>query len=127
MRAAPVSHHRDGPRPDNGGPTMATKVSDSGISSDLTRHIARGDGSGDWTVPWLPGRSPTHTQAVTTEAGAESSAEALDGSERKLLLSHLARTYPDVVEAGVAWLAEYHKAARERQRTARRRREHDKR
>jgi hypothetical protein len=36
-------------------------------------------------------------------------------------------TAPDVVEAGVAWLAEYHEAARERQRTARRRREHDKR
>jgi hypothetical protein len=106
---------------------MTTKISDSGRSSDLARHTARADGSGDWTVPRLPGRASTHSKASTTEAGAESSADALDGSERKLLLSHLARTYPDVVEAGVAWLAEYHKAARERQRTARRRREHDKR
>jgi hypothetical protein len=106
---------------------MAAKVSDSGISIDLTLHTAQADGNGDWTVPRLPGRSPTHSQAATTEAGAESPAEALDGSERKLLLSHLARTYPDVVEAGVAWLAEYHEAARERQRAARRRREHDKR
>ena len=106
---------------------MATKISDNGISSDLTRHTARDDSSGGWTAPWLSGGPPTHGQALTSQADAESSAETLDGSERKLLLSHLARTYPEVVEAGVAWLAEYHKAARERQRTARRRREHDKR
>jgi hypothetical protein len=106
---------------------MATKISDSEMSSDLTGHTARADGSGGWTVSWRPGRTLTHSQAVTAEAGAESSAEALDGSERKLLLSHLARAYPDLVEAGVAWLAEYHEAARERQRKARRCREHDKR
>jgi hypothetical protein len=70
---------------------MATKISDSEMSSDLTRHTARADGSGGWTVSWLPGRTLTHSQAVR-----ESSAEALDGSERKLLLSHLARAYPDV-------------------------------
>lgn len=87
---------------------MATKISDSELSNDLTRHTARADGGGGWTVLWLPGRALMDSQAVTSKAGAESSAEALDGSERKLLLSHLARAYPDVVEAGVAWLAEYH-------------------
>lgn len=61
------------------------------------------------------------------ESSAEALVEALDGSERKLLLSHLARAYPEVVEAGFARLAEYHAAAADRQRASRRRREHDKR
>jgi hypothetical protein len=44
--------------------------------------------------------------------------EGLDGSERKLLLNHLATVYPEVVEAGFAWLAEYHAAVAERRRIA---------
>ena len=46
------------------------------------------------------------------EAGPERAAlaliEAMDGSERKLLLDHLAQDYPDVVEAGANWLAGFH-------------------
>ena len=42
--------------------------------------------------------------------------EALDGCERKLLLSHLAQTSPTVVRAGIVWLGEYHAASRERRR-----------
>jgi hypothetical protein len=61
---------------------MATKIRDSGISSDLTRHIARGDGSGDWSVSRLPGRTLTHSQAITTEAGA--SAETAAAARRTL-------------------------------------------
>jgi hypothetical protein len=48
--------------------------------------------------------------------------EALDGCERKLLLSHLAQTSPAVVHAGVVWLGEYHAANRERRRTIHNRR-----
>lgn len=121
-RAAPVSYHRDGPRPDNGGPTMATKISDSQMSSDLTRHITGTDTSSErWPHSSQQGR------ASLVKADAQSLVEALDGSERKLLLSRLARAYPDAVETSVAWLAEYHEGAREQQRTARRRREHDRR
>jgi hypothetical protein len=105
---------------------MATKISDSEMGSDLKRHMARADNTGQ---QWP--HSPLLGRASLAKADAESPAaalvEALDGSERKLLLSHLARAYPDAVETSVAWLAEYHKGARERQRKARRRREHDKR
>ncbi|MGH3251779.1 MAG: hypothetical protein ACRDOI_36980 [Trebonia sp.] len=53
--------------------------------------------------------------------------EAMDGSERVLLLRHLAESHPDVVEAGVAWLAEWRAEGAERRRIGLRHREHDKR
>lgn len=46
--------------------------------------------------------------------------EALDGSERKLLLEVLADGWPDVVEAGLQRLAEWHADCRERYRATRR-------
>ncbi len=62
----------------------------------------------------------TITEARAVDADAELSAEALvealDGSERKLLLVRLARAEPAAVEAGVAWLAEYHAANAKRRR-----------
>lgn len=61
------------------------------------------------------------------ELSAKALADALDGSERKLLLGHLARVHPELIEAGFAWLAEYHEASAERRRVSRRRRDHDKR
>jgi hypothetical protein len=109
---------------------MATKISDSEMGSDLKRHMARADNTGQqWPHSPLLGRASLAKADAESPAAAlvEALVEALDGSERKLLLSHLARTYPDVVETSAAWLAEFHEAARERQRTARRRREHDKR
>jgi hypothetical protein len=51
----------------------------------------------------------------------------LDGSERKLLLGHLAGTRPDVAAAGLAWLAEYHAANAERERIRRRERKREQR
>ena len=104
---------------------MATKVSDSEMSSDLTRHLTRADNGSQ--RPHSPQLGRASLVKADVESPAEALVEALDGSERKLLLSHLARAYPDAVETSVAWLAEYHEAARERQRAARRRREHDKR
>jgi hypothetical protein len=58
---------------------------------------------------------------------AEALIEALDGSERKLLLARLARAEPVAVAAGVAWLAEYHAANAERRRTDRNRKSKDRR
>ena len=49
---------------------MATKITDTEMSSDVTRHTAtRTDGG--WTVTWLPGRTLTHSQAVTAMTIAE--------------------------------------------------------
>ena len=66
-----------------------------------------------------------------TLAAADPSAaaliEALDGSERKLLLSHLARTSPALVHAGILWLGEYHAASGERRRTIHNRKSKDRR
>jgi hypothetical protein len=61
------------------------------------------------------------------KSSAEARVEALDGSERKLLLAHLARAYPDVVDAGSVWLAEYHAANAERRRLANNRKSKDRR
>jgi hypothetical protein len=68
--------------------------------------------------------SPTLT---APEPSAAALVEALDGCERKLLLSHLARTSPAVVHAGIEWLAEYHAASRERRRTIHNRKSKDRR
>lgn len=106
---------------------MATKVSDSEMSSYLTLHTAQTNSAGSRRLPDSPSLGRASLVKADAESSAEALVEALDGSERKLLLSHLARAYPDAVETSVAWLAEYHEGARERQRTARRRREHDKR
>jgi hypothetical protein len=188
---------------------VATKITDTEMSSTETRHTARA-AEGGWTVSWLPGSTLTQNQAVAAmtiaeavrthaddlrqagetgrtvvplprpasspvpsgdgpvatslaarsylpqqvtaaaladrqdtsgqgepvsatlavdgpDSSAEALAEALDGSERKLLLAHLARAYPDVVDAGFAWLAEYHAAVAERHRAAARHKEHDRR
>jgi hypothetical protein len=50
---------------------MATKISDTEMTSDLTRHSARAAGGGGWTVSWLPGRTLTQSQAVTAMMIAE--------------------------------------------------------
>jgi hypothetical protein len=99
------------------------------MTSDGIWHAARPVEGGRRTVSWLPGRPLAQSQAVTAmtiaaartvgadaELSAEALVESLDGSERKLLLARLARAEPTVVEAGVAWLAEYHAANAERRR-----------
>ena len=65
--------------------------------------------------------------AAAAEPAAAALVEALDGSERKLLLSYLARTSPAMVQAGILWLAEYHAASRERRRTIHNRKSQDRR
>jgi hypothetical protein len=50
---------------------MATRISDAEMASDLTRHTARAAEGGGWTVSWIPGRTLTHSQAVTALTIAE--------------------------------------------------------
>jgi len=62
-----------------------------------------------------------------SELSVEARVEALDGSERKLLLDQLARAYPDVVEAGFELVAQWRTECAEKRRARLRRHEHDRR
>lgn len=76
---------------------------------------------------------PDHLAPVSASVGAdpkssvEARVEALDGSERKLLLAQLAQAHPDVVETGFALLAEWRTERAEQRRKRDRRREHERR
>jgi hypothetical protein len=61
------------------------------------------------------------------KSSVEARVEALDGSERKLLLAQLARAHPDVVDAGFALLAEWRTECAEHRRKRDRRHEHERR
>ncbi len=50
---------------------MSIKISESEMSSDVTRHTARRAADGNWAVTWLPGRALTQGQAVTAMTIAE--------------------------------------------------------
>jgi len=62
-------------RTDPGGTPMAIRISGTEMTSDLTRHTARAADGGGWTVSWLPGRTLTHSQAVTAMTIAEAVVE----------------------------------------------------
>ena len=62
-----------------------------------------------------------------SELSVEARVEALDGSERKLLMDQLARAYPDVVEAGFELVAQWRTECAEKRRARLRRHEHDRR
>lgn len=49
---------------------MATKISDTEMTSDVTRHTATRT-CGGWTVTWLPGRTLTRDEAITAMTIAE--------------------------------------------------------
>jgi hypothetical protein len=49
---------------------MATKISDTEMTSDITRHAATRT-YGGWTVTWLPGRTLTRDRAITAMTVAE--------------------------------------------------------
>jgi hypothetical protein len=69
--------------------------------------------------------------ASLVEGGPELAAvayvEALDGSERKLLLDQIARAFPEVVEAGAGLVARWRAEGAEERRKKGRRHEHDRR
>lgn len=78
-----------------------------------------------------PGGCTCQAPVTVAGRGPESVAlalvEAMDGSERTVLLRHIAAARPDVVHGGIAWLAEWRADVAERRRAAQRRREHDRR
>jgi hypothetical protein len=83
------------------------EITETEMGSDLTRHTAR--------------------VADPQQGDAEARVEALDGSERRLLLDQLARAYPDVVEAGFDLVAQWRTECAEKRRARLRRHEHDRR
>jgi predicted phosphoribosyltransferase len=68
---------------------------------------------------------------ISGPAGSECAVAAyvdgLDGAERKVLMNHIARAWPELVEAGVELVAQWRAESLERRRKALRRREHDRR
>jgi hypothetical protein len=84
-------------------------------------------------IPAPPGgctcQCPTSAAAAGSELSAEARVRALDGAERAVLLDHIARAYPEVVDAGFELVAQWRaecaerrkEAARERKRGQRRR------
>ena len=61
------------------------------------------------------------------EQGDWAYVDRLDGAERKLLLDHIARAFPEVVEAGAGLVAEWRAECAEHRRMRQRRNEHDRR
>jgi hypothetical protein len=111
-----TTDHDELPRPPGGFRRAATDsaTAPAATVSHLTQQVRaaeRADGG-----PRSPGLQPV--SASLAEGGPDSSVEALDGSERKLLLAHLARAYPEVVEAGFDLVAEWRAECAERRRAA---------
>lgn len=61
------------------------------------------------------------------ELSAVAYVDGLDGSERKLLMHHIAQAFPDVVEAGAELVAQWRAECAEHRRQRLRRNEHDRR
>ena len=61
------------------------------------------------------------------EQGDLAYVDRLDGAERKLLLDHIARAFPEVIEAGAGLVAEWRAECAEHHRKRQRRNEHDRR
>ena len=89
---------------------MATEINDQEVTAVTDSPTAAQDGSG-----------------ASPDLSAAARIEALDGSERKLLLDQLARVHPDVVEAGFELVAQWRAECAERRRKNGRRHEHDRR
>jgi hypothetical protein len=66
---------------------MALKITDTEMTSDITRQTARfsddaaADGAGAWLVPWVAGRLLTQPQAVTAMTIAETVAAHADDDD----------------------------------------------
>lgn len=111
---------------DSGAPVPATPVAGGSKIRQLLADLGPA-GAGRGPLPdGLRQRSASAVEAGS-ELSAEAYVEALDGSERTILLRHIARAFPDAVEAGVVLVAEWRAECAERRRVAARRREHDKR
>ena len=78
-------------------------------------------------LPGHPEPVPGHPGEAGAELSVEACVEGLDGSQRIILLNHIAQAFPEVVEAGLALVAEWRAECAGRRRKALRRREHDRR
>jgi hypothetical protein len=102
------------PRADRGtSPTMpaATSVTLHPQVSDAVQ-VARRPSSRQITP------TVTHVGGTGCEPSALELLKAMDGAERALLLHHLAQAHPDMIEAGVEWLAARRAECAERRRAA---------
>lgn len=57
---------------------MATRITETEMTSDQTRQTAQARDEGGWAVSWLPGRILTQNQAVTAMTIAEACAAVAD-------------------------------------------------
>jgi hypothetical protein len=102
--------------------TVSIKIGDKKMANDLTHHSARAAACRGQGEP-----AAATVASTAQELSVEARVEALDGSERKLLLNQLAHGYPDLVEAGFDLVAEWRAECAEKRRASLRRREHDRR
>jgi hypothetical protein len=103
---------------------LSTKNSDQS-APDLTALLAAGY---EVKLALWPDDMSGGCRADVTGAGTHSHGfEWAALRDRIILLNHIARAYPDMVEAGFALIAEWRAESAERRRKALRRREHDKR
>jgi hypothetical protein len=70
---------------------------------------------------------PNHVGWAGSESAVTAYVDGLNGAERKVLVNHIARAWPEVVEAGVELVAQWRAESAELRRKALRRREHDRR
>lgn len=108
---------------DSGAPATASRHASVALSPQVAP--AEPGDERDASVQGAQGGYDGSQSAPGTDAAAL--VEAMDGSERTLLLRHLAATRPDVVQGGIAWLAERRAEAAERRRTDRNRKAKDRR
>jgi hypothetical protein len=119
----PAARPAASPTPVSGGSPTTSRTA----YSHLSPQAGAAERGGGRTAPGQGEPASARVGGAGPELSAEARVEALDGSERKLLLDHIARVYPAVVEAGFALLAEQRAESAERCRKNGRRREHDRR
>ncbi len=61
---------------------------------------------------------PNHLGGAGSAPSVEAYVDGLDGAERKVLLNHIAKAWPEVVEAGVALVAQWRAESAERRHAA---------
>jgi hypothetical protein len=61
---------------------VATRIMDSVMFSDQTRHTAEKQPDGTWILSWLPGRPLTRNQAITGMTIAEAVSRGLQPGDR---------------------------------------------
>jgi hypothetical protein len=110
-----------GPRTDGSATTSAATVSHLSPQASAAPLGARRDSS-DQSAP-----APATPVEDGPECAAVAYVDGLDGSERKVLMHHIAQAWPEVVEAGAELVAQWRAEAAEHRRKRGRRMEHERR